>query len=115
VIVFINLGMYWNDSNPVYLRQIVQTILEHEAVPILTTKADNLEGNFASNLEMARISEEYGAPLWNFWAVVQDLPHSGLDPIKHGGYMYLTEEGLALRRFSALEVLDAVWRGLNED
>ena len=114
-IVFVNLGTHWTDQNSAYLRQIVQIILEHQAVPIFTTKADNLEGNFASNLEMARISEEYGVPLWNFWSVVQDLPHSGLDPIKHGGYMYLTEEGLARRRFSALEVLDAVWRELNKD
>ena len=115
VIVFVNLGTHWTDRNPDYLRQIVQIILDHGAVPILATKADNLEGNFANNLEMARISKEFDVPLWNFWAVVQDLPHSGLDPIRQGGYMYLTEEGLARRRISALQVLDAVWRELNED
>jgi hypothetical protein len=115
VIVFVNLGTHWTDRNPEYLRQIVQVILEYGAVPILATKADNLEGNFENNLGMARISKEYEVPLWNFWAVVQDLPHSGLDPVKKGGYMYLTAEGLARRQFSALQVLDAVRRALNEE
>jgi hypothetical protein len=114
VIVFVNLGTHWTNQNPEYLRQIVQIIIDHGAVPILATKADNLEGNFANNLEMARISMEYDIPLWNFWAVVQGLPHGGLDPTIQGGFMYLTEEGLARRRFSALQVLDAVWRELNE-
>lgn len=115
VIVFVNLGTHWTDRNPEYLRQIVSIILEYGAVPILATKADNLEGNFTSNLEMARIAREFDVPLWNMWAIVQDLPNSGLDPVKQGGYMYLTEEGLARRRLSALQVLDSVWRGLEEE
>jgi len=115
VIVFVNLGTHWTDRNPQYLRQIVSIIIEHGAVPILATKADNLEGNFTSNLEMARIAREFDVPLWNMWAIVQDLPNSGLDPVKQGGYMYLTEEGLARRRLSALQVLDSVWRGLKEE
>ena len=115
VIVFVNLGTHWTDRNPEYLRQIVSIILEYGAVPILATKADNLEGNFTSNLEMARIARDFDVPLWNMWAIVQDLPNSGLDPVKQGGYMYLTEEGLARRRLSALQVLDSVWRGLEEE
>ena len=115
VIVFVNLGTHWTDRNPEYLRQIVSIILEHGAVPILATKADNLEGNFANNLEMARIASENGLPFWNMWAIVQDLPNSGLDPVSQGGYMYLKEEGLARRRLSALQVLDSVWRGLKEE
>jgi len=115
VIVFVNLGTHWTDRNPEYLRQIVSIILEHGAVPILATKADNLEGNNANNIEMARIAMEYGVPLWNFRATVQELPHDGLDPVKQGGYMYLTEEGLVRRRLSALQVLDSVWRGLIEE
>jgi hypothetical protein len=115
VIVFVNLGTHWTDRNPEYLRQIVSIILEHGAVPILATKADNLEGNFTNNLEMARLAREFDVPLWNSWGLVQDLPNGGLDPIRQGGYMYLTEDGLARRRLSALQVLDSVWRELKEE
>ncbi len=115
VIVFLNLGTHWTGRNPEHLRQIVDIILEFGAVPILATKADNLEGNFANNLEMARIAAEFDLPLWNLWALVQNLPNNGLDPIQHGGYMYLSEEGLARRRLSGLQMLDTVWRGLTEE
>ncbi len=49
-------------------------------MPILATKADNLEGDQAINATIARLAYEYDLPLWNFWLAVQPLPDHGLQP-----------------------------------
>ena len=51
---------------------------ESPAVPIIATKADNLEGDNSINATVAQIAYDYGIPLWNFWAAVQPLPNHGL-------------------------------------
>ncbi|NMB90805.1 MAG: hypothetical protein GYA17_20790, partial [Chloroflexi bacterium] len=106
-IVFVNLGTHWSDRNPDYMRRIVETILEHGALPILSTKADDLEGDHSLNQEVAHIAEEYAVPMWNFWAAAQGVENGGLRP---GDPMYLSEEGLELHRLTALRALDTVWR-----
>jgi len=53
-------------------------------------------------------------PLWNFWQTVQDLPNGGLKQETDVKDLYLTDEGLAIHRYTALQALDAVWRQLNQ-
>jgi hypothetical protein len=60
------------------LREIIETLISHGVVPILSTKADNLEGNHHINSTIARLAVEYDIPLWNFWLAVQPLPNHGL-------------------------------------
>ena len=104
--------------NMLYLRKVLDTLLANGVVPILSTKADNREGDHQVNLEMAQLAVEYNIPLWNFWLVTDDLPNRGLytkEIDRDLGDIYLTEEALALHRLSALKVLDTVRRAVAGD
>jgi len=121
---FVMLGT--NDaSNPVkfegYMRQILDTLIQAGVVPILATKADNLEGDHSLNATIARLAYEYELPLWNFWLVVQPLPEKGLQ----ADLSHLTfapnrfdnprdmQAAWPWRNLTALQVLDAVEHGIN--
>jgi hypothetical protein len=73
-------------------------------VPVLSTKADNVEGGNRINQATARVAHDYDVPLWNFWALAQYLPDHGLDKTRQD--VYLTVEAWDARSYSALEVLD---------
>lgn len=60
------------------MRTILDVLIAHGVVPILSTKADNLEGDGRINAIIASLADEYQAPLWNFWAALQPLPEHGL-------------------------------------
>jgi hypothetical protein len=60
------------------MRKIIETLIEHGVVPVLSTKADNLEGDGRINSIIARLAVEYDLPVWNFWLAVQALPEHGL-------------------------------------
>ncbi len=114
-IVIINLGTHWEQRNWEYLTRMLDTLIERGVLPILATKADNREGNEQNNLEIAQAAVLYDLPLWNYWGAVQDLPNGGLiEDIEGWENVYLTEEGLELHRYTALQALDAVWRQLQE-
>ena len=106
-IVFIHTGTHYEtqERNWYYLTIIIDKILARGAVPVLVTKADNLELDEHINLNMAKLAVKYGLPLWNFWASVQDLPEQGLMPNR----MHLTTAAHEVHRMGALEMLDAVW------
>lgn len=108
-IIFIHIGTHWEARNERYLTLIIERILEHGAVPVLVTKADNRELDERVNQMMASLAAQYDLPLWNFWASVQHLPNGGLKP---GDPMYLSDEGLAIHQIDGLEALNQVWRGL---
>jgi hypothetical protein len=63
---------------------------------------------------------EYDLPLWNFWLALQPLPDHGLQPddahITWGYNLFdeplEMERGWPIRNLTALQSLDAVWRGL---
>jgi hypothetical protein len=116
VIAFINLGTNWNGGNEVtheaYLRQVVDVLIEHGVVPVISTKGDNFEGDHRLNRSMARVAYDYDLPLWNFWLSLRDLPGKGIDGTREGNY--LTTEAWGRRSFTGLQALDAVWRGLAE-
>jgi hypothetical protein len=102
----------------VYMHKVLDTLLAHGVVPILSTKADNREGDHQVNLEMAQLAAEYNIPLWNFWPVPGGLPNRGLYTKaidRRLGEIYLTEQALALHRLSAIKVLDVVRRAVAGD
>ncbi len=67
------------------------------------------------NAQYAQLAGEYDIPFWNFWAAVDDLPNRGLytrPDATYQGDLYLTDDAIAIQRFSALEVLDIVRRAV---
>lgn len=113
-----------------YMRQILDLVIAEQALPILATKADNLEGDGSINATIARLAYEYDIPLWNFWKAVQPLPGKGLTEdgfhLSHGNdrpddplyYQRLSEPrawdfGWTVRNVTALQALDAVWLAAN--
>jgi hypothetical protein len=122
-IVLISMEEWWNgdtEKYETYLRKIVDTVIEHGALPILATKADNLEGDHAINRSIANLAYEYEIPLWNFWAAVQPIPSKGLLKdgfhLTHGVNDFTSssqlKRGWVQRNLTALQVLDAVRRDL---
>ena len=61
-----------------YMRTVVEQTIARDVVPILTTKADNLEGDHSINKAIVDIAREYEIPLWNFWRAAHVLPDHGL-------------------------------------
>jgi|YNPNPStandDraft_1061719.scaffolds.fasta_scaffold22987_4 hypothetical protein len=115
-ILFINLGTNWKPGASAkayedYLRQIVEQVIANGTLPILSTKADNIEGDHSLNLATARVAYDYDIPLWNFWLAADSLPNHGLDANREN--IYLTPEGWDRRNFTALQTLDAIRRSLN--
>lgn len=102
------------------MRQILDILLSQNVVPILSTKGDNLEGDYRINRTIACLALEYDVPLWNFWAAIQPLPEHGLQPdlehLTYGITDFDDERALRSawthRNLTALQALDAVWRGV---
>jgi hypothetical protein len=124
--VFISLEEWWADKPAeeyeAYLQKIVEQAIDEGVVPILATKADDLEGDNGINQAIARIAYEYDIPLWNFWAAVQPLPNHGLS--EDGFHLSYArnffddparmESAWPWRNLTALQSLDAVWHGVTE-
>lgn len=112
--IFINLGTNWKNGGPTahekYLREIVQTAIDHGTIPILTTKADNIEGDNSLNAATARVAYDMDVPLMNFWLAASSLENHGLDHERED--VYLTPHAWDLRNFTALMTLDEVWKTL---
>lgn len=125
-VVFVSMETWWSEKPAeVYdkhMRQVIERILAAGAVPIIATKADNLEGDHSINATIAQIAYDYEIPLWNFWAAVQPLPNHGLssdnfhltfarnffdDPVR-------MKSAWPWRNLTALQTLDVVRRGLTE-
>jgi len=104
------------------LRALLDETIAQGIVPVLSTKADNLEGDHSINAAIARLALEYDIPLWNFWAAVQPLPRHGLDT--DGAHLtlgppdfddpYAMKTAWTVRNLTALQVMDAVRRGVEE-
>ena len=116
IIVLISLEVGWSERNPEtyrqYMRGVLDQVIAHGAVPILATKADNVEGDHSINLATAQLAYEYDLPLWNFWRSVQGLEGDGIDYSRDN--FHLTVEAWDRRSFTGLKALDSVWRGLLE-
>ncbi|MBI1258329.1 MAG: hypothetical protein GC204_12725 [Chloroflexi bacterium] len=124
-IVIINMETWWQHrpatEYEAYLDQIVQFWLARNVVPIVSTKADDLEGDNGINAAVVRIADKYQLPLWNFWLAVQQVPDHGLS--EDGFHLTFARDfyddparmtaGWPIRNLTALESIDAVYRDLN--
>jgi hypothetical protein len=112
--------VYHQDVFEKNMRTILDFLIEQGVVPILATKADNLEGDQAINATIVRLAYGYDIPLWNYWLAVQPLPGHGLqtdgshltwagpyfdDPVR-------MKSAWPWRNLTGLQVLDAAWRGV---
>jgi hypothetical protein len=98
------------------IRRVIDYSIEQGVVPILATKADNMEGDHSINATIASLAQEYDIPLWNFWRAVQDLPDQGLQ--EDGSHLTwapnqfddpsVMKKAWPLRNLTALQVLDAL-------
>jgi hypothetical protein len=126
-IVFISMETWWSkrpaDVYEGYMRQIIERVLETGAIPILATKADDLEGNHEINQTIVKLGCEYQIPVWNFWKAVQPLPDEGLwtdgfhltvgqNFFDNPGEMTM---GRTMRNLSALQSLYSVWSILQQE
>ena len=125
-VVFVSMETWWSEKPEEeydkYMRRVIERILETGAVPIIATKADNLEGDHGINATIAQIAYDYDIPLWNFWAAVQPLPNHGLSDDN----FHLTfarnffddrvrmKSAWPWRNLTALQMLDVVRTGLME-
>jgi hypothetical protein len=126
-VVIINMETWWTDAPgaasayEANLRQIVEFAISHGVVPILGTKADNLEKDGSLNAAIVRVAQAYDVPLWNFWLAVQPLPNHGLLAdgfhLTWGRAFYDDPANFQYawpwRNLTALQALDAVWRAVN--
>ena len=114
-IVLISLEVWWDGRSPEryeqYMRRIIEYSIEEGVVPILSTKADNVEGDHSINLTTAKLAYEYDIPLWNFWRAVQDLPYQGIDPDRDG--FHITVDAWNRRSFTALQSIHSVFSAAN--
>jgi hypothetical protein len=125
-VVFVSMETWWSEKPEAeydkYMRRVIERILETGAVPIIATKADNLEGNHGINATIAQIAYDYEIPLWNYWAAVQPLPNRGL--WKDGFHLTFArnffddparmKNAWPWRNLTALQTLDVVRRALND-
>ena len=115
----------WTADRPVqvyenYLRQIVEYAISQNVMPILATKADNLEGDNAINQIVARVAADYDIPLWNFWGATYPLTdHALMEDRFHltNGPNYFDSPvsmdlGWPVRNLDGLLLVDAVWKAV---
>ncbi len=109
-VVLIGLEFWFKGRTPAsysnYLRQIIETSIEHGVLPILITKADNVENDHSINRATAQLAYEYDIPLWNFWLAVQALPNRGMDAERDDGF-HISVAAWNTRSFTGLQTLDA--------
>ena len=115
-IMFVNLGSNWipgvgMDVYYDYLSEIVRSLLDHGILPILSSKADNVEGDNSINETTAQVARDFDIPFYNFWAISQYLPNQGLDPDRDD--VHLSVEAWNWRNYYALRTLYEVGRKLN--
>lgn len=125
-VIFISVGTL-NMQSPAeeferFVRPIIEFWINKSVVPILNTKADDIEGDDRFNNVLRKLAAEYDLPLWDFAAVARTLPNNGLqsdnvhlddgEPYFDDPTQMLT--GWTIRNLTGLQALDAVWRGLQE-
>lgn len=115
----------WTAERPVqayddYLRQIVEYAISKNVLPIVATKADDLEGDNSINQIIANVAADYDIPMWNFWAATQPLTDQGLEEdrfhLTNGPNFFDSAESMDLgwpvRNLTGLLTIDTVWRAV---
>jgi hypothetical protein len=124
-LAFIMLGtndVYHLDEFEPSLRRIIEYSIEQGVVPVLSTKADNVEKTNAVNATIARLAAEYDVPLWNYWRLAQTLPNFGLQ--EDGAHLNWApnkfnepqnmKRGWPNRNLTALQVLEAMMEAVSK-
>ena len=122
----ISLEESWSGSiehYDMYLREIVEYVLAQDIVPILATRAETETQERQINPSVARIAHDYQVPLWNFGAAARALLTNGIRPDGFHiteGQSYFDDEamlktGWTQRNLTALQAIDAVYRGLTQE
>lgn len=96
-----------------HMRKVIEYSIEQGVLPVLGTKADNIEGDHAINATIARLAYEYEIPMWNYWLALQDLPDQGLQEdgshLTYAGPFFdsprAMEKAWPVRNLNALQVL----------
>ncbi len=111
-IIIISLEVWFKGRTPEtyanYLRQIIEYSISKGVLPVLATKADNVEGDHSINLTIAQLAYEYDIPMWNFWRAVQPLFDHGIDWARDAEGFHITVPAWNMRSFTALQVLDTI-------
>ena len=114
-IVLVAMGTNWKPYAELTfeknLREVVDIILASGALPILATKADNIEEDWKLNLAIARVAYDYDLPMINLWLAVQDLPNHGLSAPANE---YLTADAWMVRNNVWLKTLEPVRMALDD-
>ena len=123
-IALVSLETWWEgdpDKYEQYVREILETLIDRGILPVLATKADNLEGDHRINKILVRLAYEYDIPLWNYWRAIQSLPNQGL--MEDGFHLTFAENHFddpeammaawPWRNLTALQVLNSVWQGVS--
>jgi hypothetical protein len=121
ILAFITLGtndVFHQENFEAQMRKIIEFSIDNGVIPVLSTKADNIEKTNYINITISKLAMEYQIPLWNFWLAVQTLPDKGLQEdgahITWGSNHYddplVLQKGWAVRNLTALQVLDAIWQ-----
>ena len=116
---FISFERWWPDITPPeeyekYLRIVIETVISNGTVPILITKADNIEGNHTINQIIAKLAYEYDIPLFNWWKAAQALPYRGMDLERNDGF-HISERAWYERSIFGLGTLDSIWKGVTNN
>lgn len=125
-LAFIMLGtndVYHLDEFEPAVRRIIEYSIEQGVMPMLSTKADNVEKDDVVNATLARLAAEYDVPLWNYWRLAQTLPDFGLQ--EDGAHLNWApnkfnepqnmKRGWPNRNLTALQVLEAMMIAVNSN
>ena len=118
-VAIIALGTHYAPTMAQYeadLRLVIEESMRLGVVPILATKADDVEGGDRINPIIRRLAAEYKMPLWDFWLAAQQLPNGGLN--ENGIYPsyaqpifddpWSMQQGWPWRNLTALLALESV-------
>lgn len=79
-IIFIHFGTNdWSGTYDANMRQILDYAIDQGVVPIIITKANQVEGGNGRNQIVRFLAEEYQIPVWDFDLIAETLPNRGLD------------------------------------
>jgi len=101
------------DRYEIYLRKILDYVIERGTVPILLTKADSSELRSRTHIinpAIVRVARDYDVPVVNFWRAAQYLDNYGIDPAREG--FHLSQEGYDLKNILALRTLYTIWKAV---
>ncbi len=103
-----------------HMRAIIEYATEQGVIPILGTKADQLEGSDRINDIVRQLAAEYEVPLWDFGRVASTVPGRGLRqdgfhmtwyPLSYGDPRAM-QAGHSVHNLTALIALYTVWQSV---